>query len=374
MKDVIVVGGGIVGISVSYHLCRSGFDVEMFDRRDPGNATSAAAGILSPETITGRPETWTSFAVRAVQYIPDLVSELEGVGHPVSSWSRPGLIKVLRREEQIAGNREFDTILDRPDRFPEISEGAIREISPETARDMMPVLDNVHRAIFHKTAGRMDARPFADTLTAAARDFGLRVRRESVSSLIVKNSVVKGVRSEEKGHRADHVVIAGGAWSRKFEQQLKTTIPVTPQRGQILRLTGVHGDTGSWPIVTGTSDHYLVPWEGGTLDAGATHEDDAGFDPSVTEEGISALKEATTNLAPDLAYEAIENVRAGLRPYKPDYLPVIGAVPGMEGVFLCTGHGPAGLQLGPYSGKILADRIRGKSDVPEMFHPVQTDG
>jgi D-amino-acid dehydrogenase len=119
-------------------------------------------------------------------------------------------------------------------------------------------------------------------------------------------------------------------------------------------------ETTAWTIVIGFRDHYMVPWPEGRVAVGATRETGSGFDPRPTAAGVREVLAEALRVAPGLADAEILEIRVGLRPLSTDGLPVLGAVPGIEGVYLATGHGPTGLQLGPYSGKVLAALMLGR--------------
>ncbi|HEU5199584.1 MAG TPA: FAD-dependent oxidoreductase, partial [Ktedonobacterales bacterium] len=113
--------------------------------------------------------------------------------------------------------------------------------------------------------------------------------------------------------------------------------------------------------------------------AGATREDGPGFDVRLTVAGVHEVLSEALRVAPGLAGATIQETRIGLRPASPDGLPLLGHVPGLERVFLATGHGPSGLQLGPYSGALVADLLLGQPAhvdltpfAPERFQQGET--
>ena len=110
------------------------------------------------------------------------------------------------------------------------------------------------------------------------------------------------------------MVIAGGAWSRRFSDQLGLDIPVAPQRGQIIHLDLGGADTSSWPIVSAFRDHYMVPWPDSRVAAGATRETGSGFEPKATAAGIVEVLSEALRVAPGLAGASIRETRVGLRP------------------------------------------------------------
>jgi D-amino-acid dehydrogenase len=107
--------------------------------------------------------------------------------------------------------------------------------------------------------------------------------------------------------------------------------------------------------------NYLVPWPDGRIVAGATHESTTGFDARTTTEGVASVLDNALTLAPGLADATLDEVRVGLRPQPPDGKPLLGSISGVDGAFVGTGHGATGLQLGPYSGRVLADIVRDRT-------------
>jgi D-amino-acid dehydrogenase len=145
-----------------------------------------------------------------------------------------------------------------------------------------------------------------------------------------------------------------------FGEQLGVTIPIEPLRGQIIHL-GLSGvDTSKWPIVEPFRSHYMVCWPDSRVVCGATREL-AGFAPLVTAGGVREVLGEALRVAPGLAGAEIREIRVGLRPYTADNLPVLGAVPGVAGVYLATGMGATGLHLGPYCGKLAAEWALGQA-------------
>ena len=128
-----------------------------------------------------------------------------------------------------------------------------------------------------------------------------------------------------------------------------------------MHLTLPNTDTSRWPIVVGFHSHYLLTFPTNRVVAGATRESESGYNVRMTAGGVyEALGEAL-RVAPGLADATIDEVRIGLRPASPDGLPSKGKLPAYENVFLATGHGPSGLQLGPYSGAVVAALALGEN-------------
>ena len=114
-------------------------------------------------------------------------------------------------------------------------------------------------------------------------------------------------------------------------------------------------------MVSAFHEHYLVPWPDSRVVVGATRETGSGFHPHTTASGVREVLGQALRVAPGLAAAEIREIRVGLRPFAVDGIPVLGGVPGVRNVLLVTGHGPTGLTLGCYSGKIIADMVIGKT-------------
>ena len=373
--DVIVVGGGIVGSAAAYHLARAGVDVRLFDRADEGRATDAGAGILSPATSSSAgSEAWFRFAVDAVDYYEGLDAELREAGVDETGYAVPGLLQVAVDEGEA---RVFDEALarirDRQERLGAPEE--VRELEPAEARNRSPIVGQVTRALWNPNGGRVDGRTFTAALRTAGERAGLTVREVDVTAIRVESGRVAGVVADGERVDADAVVVAGGAWSPEFADDLGYGIPVEPMRGQILHLDTDY-DTREWPIVTGTRSLYTVPWDEGRVAVGATYEEGSGYAPHTTVEGVHEVLGDALDVLPGLAEAAIGEIRVGLRPGSADGLPVCGRVPGVEGAYLATGHGPTGLQTGPYSGRQIARLVRGEPLETDMsaFSPARFEG
>ena len=370
MYDAIVIGGGIVGMSTAYHLVRDGAKTLLLDRRDSGRATDAGAGILSGDTFAGDSLARYRLGIEAYAYYDVLATALRQAGCD-SGYATCGMLMVAPAPELVQRfERVLARIVDRMKGRVEFGSDEFREITPARARELFPPLGEMSRVLFHRNAGRVEARVITDAMEKVAIRGGLTIRRHSVTELIRDGSRLTGVGIGDTTCHADNVVIAGGAWSRDFGEQLGVEIPVRPQRGQIIHLSPVDQPTGLWPVVSVVSENYLVPFEGARVVVGATHEDDAGFSARVTVGGVQKVLDDALRIAPGLIDAEIIETRAGLRPMAPDGLPVIGDVPGIENAYVSTAHGANGIMLGPYSGKLIADRIAGRdvTGVLDAFH------
>ena len=362
--DVVVVGGGIVGTATAFELGRAGARTLLVDRADAGRATDAGAGILSPETAKRDDTSWVDLVRAAGRHYDQLLPQLD----PDNGWARCGILQLATRDSDLPA---WEWVAERAD-------GAT-EISADEARDMVPVLGSIVRALHHPGAARVDGRKMCAALARAAQQLGVEVRQASVDEVrSAESSGASGSKSgwgsgggSGSGGRAavvvdgelvdaDAVVIAGGAWTRRFGAQLGVQLPVGPLRGQIAHLLVPEHETARWPIVQQVYGHYMVPWDDHRVAVGATVED-AGFAADVTAGGVHEIMREALRVMPGLAGSTLREVRVGLRPASVDDMPLLGPLPGVPGVFVATGHGANGLLLGPVSGAIVADQVLGRS-------------
>jgi D-amino-acid dehydrogenase len=387
VADVAVAGGGLVGLSLAYELATRGAQVTVIDAGYPGRATDAGAGILSPDTMpTGIPF-WLDLARGAGAHYPLLLARLQadGVDTGSSEYAVCGLLSVgLRESEDAAWFAPFaERVTGGAGGAGAV--GAVREITPEAAVALFPPLGPVHRVLHCPGAARVDGRGMAEALRHAAVARGVHFVAGVVRGLVGGRGgagsgsgaggggTVEGVVVE--GHddvRCGALVVAGGAWSAAMGEWLGCALPIAPTKGQIVHL-GTSEESGEWPIVQPLLTHYLVPWPGGRVACGGTFEPGAGYSATVTAAGLQELLRECLSVAPGLAGAEYLHTRVGLRPTSPDDRPVLGQIPGWDNVWVDTGHGANGLLLGPYSGKLLAERLVGgvTGQIPDELDPAR---
>ena len=368
--DAIVVGGGVVGASTAWHLVRQGARTLLVDRGHEGRATDAGAGILS--TALDDPDPYLRFAAHAARYYPVLVRQLEAEGGGDAGYGECGsLTLAVGPDELRAFERVRAGIFGHRAPVGAGRVGDYADLSPEQARKLFPPLAQVLGAIHCARGARVDGRLLSGAFRRAALARGLDLREAAVDDVIVRNRAAGGVAIEGEFVPAGHVVLAAGAWSSKLGRRIGVRLPVEPQRGQLIHLDLGGTDTAGWPIVTAFRGHYMVPWPDGRVVVGATRESGSGFVPRTTVAGVMEVLREALRVAPGLREASIREIRVGLRPKSADGLPILGPVPHARGLMLATGHGSIGLQLGPYSGKVIADLIvQGKAEVDiSIFGP-----
>ena len=357
MKTYIVIGAGILGASTAYRLAREGAAVALIDRKDPGQATDAAAGIICPWLSQRRNRAWYRLAKAGARYYPELIEQLRQDGETDTGYARVGALSVHADPEKIGKMEERARL--RREEAPEI--GEIEVLDEGETRELFPPLAEGLRAVRIGGAARVDGRALRDALVRAA------VRRGAVlvhgdAELTYEGTRVTGAVVGGKRYSADAAIACAGAWAKELLLPLGLRFHVGYQKAQIMHLE-LNGDpdTGLWPVVIPPSDQYLLAFERRRIVIGATHENGIeGYDTRATAGGMREVLDKGLEVAPGLADAAVAETRTGFRPFTPGFLPVIGAVPGWEGLLAANGLGASGLTVGPYLGSQLAKLALGQ--------------
>ncbi|WP_314589110.1 FAD-binding oxidoreductase [Paenibacillus terrigena] len=351
MKKIIIVGAGILGASTAYTLAKMGADVLIVDRKDQGQATDAAAGIICPWLSQRRNQAWYRLAKAGAHYYPGLIHELKSEGETETGYAQVGALCIhedmekIRKIEERARIRKVDA--------PEI--GDIDLLHDEETHKRFPLLAEGYHAVHISGAARVDGRALRDALICSAERNGA-VLIQGDATLEYQSNRVTGVSIGDKNYSSDLVVVCAGAWANSLFEPLGLHFKVGYQKAQIMHLhVPDQQDTGNWPLVIPPSDQYLLAFENQKIVIGATHENDIeGYDTRVTAGGMQEILNKGLQLAPKLASSTLQEIRVGFRPFTPGFLPVIGAVPGWEGLITANGLGASGLTVGPFLGSQLA--------------------
>jgi glycine oxidase len=368
--DVVVVGGGAIGLCCAWRVALRGARVVVLDRdRPPAGATRVAAGMLAPigELAFGEPEL-LRMTIAAAERYPGFATELEAASGMPTGYARHGALHVaLDRDEAAELRRVHD--LQRS-----LGLGA-EWLPPRRCRELEPGLTpSFNGGVHAPEEAAIDPRAMTAALLAALDAQGVEVRGGvEVTEALLDGERIEGVRigtGEEL--RTEAVVLAAGAWSGAATWLPDHARPqVRPVKGQILELRALNGEPPCERIVA-SERVYLVPRADGRLIVGATTEE-CGFDTTVTAGGVHELLREAYRLLPDVAEMELVESMAGLRPGTPDNLPLIG--PGaLEGLVLACGHYRNGILLAPLTGDAIADLLQDR-DIPETLsaaHPARS--
>lgn len=362
----VVVGGGIAGCAVALGLRERGVPVTVVDRGRPGGeATRASAGMLAAQYEASGPDPGFRLAVRGRDLWPDFHARLGELAGRAVPLRRDGMLVANRGPEEDAAARAAAAWQREAGLQAEL-------VGPAEAAELQPGVGEATSWLWLPGEAQVDSQALAGVLEPALRKAGAELRvGQAVETVRSRGAAVRGVRLSGGGTLpAERVVVAAGAWTGRLAG-LPRGLPVRPVRGQMLRL---RAPPGLRRILADHAGRYVVPRDDGTLLAGSTMEE-AGFDPSVTPEGLDRIRRGARRLFPELA--ACEEIAswAGLRPVAPDGLPVLGADPELGGLLYATGYGRNGILLAPAAARLLARLALGEEPEadPTPFRPDRFD-
>ena len=350
----IVIGGGIVGWSVALAFAERGHPVHVIDAADSGAATMAGAGIITLGTSQHLPLDYPELATNAIAWYPHLVRRLADQDAGDTGYARVGALHIAFSDDEADRLHEVVALLKARRSAAVNAHADIRIVTGAEARDLVPpVSERVPAAVWYADAARVNGRLMRMAIRTAAMRLGCT---EAIGSAALERANHHAVVIHPDGSRSapDFVIVAGGAWSTALGMQIGIRLPIVPQRGQIAHFQWSDDSTARWPSVETASRYYMLAFPGGRVVSGATRELKPGFDARVTAEGMHEVIGHALAIAPRLGDRPLIEMRVGLRPFSPDGLPGIGLLPGTDNCWICAGHGPSGLTLGPYSGELLA--------------------
>jgi glycine oxidase len=349
-SDVLIVGGGMVGLAVAHRAAQRGAAVTVLDAGLPG-AYHVAAGMLAPVTEAEHgDEDVLRLHLESAERYPAFAAEL---GVPLHE---AGTLAVAR-------DRDEAEELDRLHAFRRRLGLAVDRLRPSEARRREPALAPTVRLALDVPGDRsVDPR----ALVAALRE-RVRPRTARVGALLTEGDRATGVRLDDgEIVRAGRVVLAAGAWLSELAGLPEPArVPVRPVKGQVLRLRDPNGP-GLVERSIRTRHAYLVPRADGRYVLGATMEE-RGWDAAVTAGGVFDLLRDLSEVVPGLLELELEESLAGFRPATPDNAPALG--PGaLDGLVWATGHFRNGVLLAPVTADLVAGVLAGEA-LPEWAAP-----
>jgi glycine oxidase len=351
-SDIIIVGGGVIGLSIAYVLAREGVRATLLDRREFGREASwAGAGLIPPHTerLTIHPtvdlRSWS-----AVLY-PEWSAALAEETGIDNGYRRTGGVDVARtsREDQelrtAAGRWRVEGIV-----YERMAPRDFARVEPALSPELLSAYFLPDRAQI-----RNPRHLKALVRSANLRGVGLRPGVE-VLGFDVDGGRVTAVRTAEGLLPCGVAVVAAGPWSAALLEGVGVRVPTPPVKGEIVLL---RSDRTLLRRVVEHGKNYLVPRDDGRILVGAT-EEDVGFDVRPTPAGLRDLLDEALRLCPSLAGAEVERSWAGLRPGSIDTKPYLGHAPGFSNLIVATGHKRSGLQLAPATAEVIADLALGR--------------
>jgi glycine oxidase len=352
MDDCLILGGGVIGLSIAYELLGHGLRVRVIDRQRPAaEASWAGAGILPPVS-TRRPQSpLEQLAALSFRLHAEWAERLRAETGIDTEYRRCGGWLLDVAVSGATGRDDaWDTFPYDPVTFQELE-----------ARD--PALGDARRrglilsAAFAEEEAQLRNPRHLKALVAACRERGGTIEAGvEVTGFWSSAGQVVGAQTSTGPRYAGSFCITAGAWSGRLAGSIGVQLPVKPIRGQMVLL---QNPRPALRHIVNVGKRYLVPRLDGRVLVGST-EEDVGFDKANTEEGIQALLEFAHTLIPAWQAANVERTWAGLRPATPDEMPYLGRAPALTNLFVAAGHFRSGIYLSPATAVLMSELIRGR--------------
>jgi len=343
MYDVIVIGGGVIGLSIAREVAGRK-SVLLLDRGATGQGTSrAAAGMLSPLSEADDRGPFFQLCRESLASYDQFIEELKKESGLDVAYSTEGLLTLASSEDCAATlRRRYKWQREAGFRVELLSAADVRKMEPLVTAPAV-------NALFLPDERSVAPRRLVNAVREACFRRGVEIRAGVHLDAISPNTV----HFAHTMIQASSIIIASGVWSAEFEG-VKPSIPVSPRKGQILSLSM---PAGAFRRMIRWEGSYFVPRSTGELVVGATDED-AGFDLAVTPAGLGRLLMDAQSISSHVGSYPILETWTGLRPATPDGLPILGQSE-VPGVYYATGHYRNGILLAPITAAIMADILDG---------------
>ncbi|WP_110669114.1 glycine oxidase ThiO [Salinicola halophilus] len=347
MRDFLIVGGGVIGMMTALQLGDAGHSVTLIERGECGREASwAGGGIVSPLYPWRYGRAVSALSRWSEGRYPELAGRLLEETGIDPEYRQKGLLylRVDDVDAALAWAREVAKPLSRIDAVTLYAKAPNAAPGFDSAL-WMPTLGSIRNPRLAKALrARLATMPGVECLEG-----------QEVNGLLREGERVVGVATAGGAVKAGQTVVCAGAWSQTLLASVGVTLAVRPVRGQMILFKAPPGLVERVILKDG---RYVIPRGDGRVLAGSTLEE-VGFDKRTTYEARDSLHASAVSIVPRLAECEVEHHWAGLRPGSPDGVPMIGAVPGLEGLHVNAGHYRNGLVLAPAATRLLVDQLIG---------------
>ena len=358
-QQVVIVGGGVIGLLTAYNLASEGQAVTLLERGGLGQESSwAGGGIVSPLYPWRYSQAVTALAHWSQDFYPQLAQRLFAATGVDPEVHTTGLYWLDLDDE--ADALAWAAREGRP----------LSKVDVSAAHDAVPVLGGGYaQAIYMADVANVRNPRLVKSLKAALLALpNVTIYEQcAVSGFVLGDDRVVGVNTATGQVLGDQVVLAAGAWSGQLLGTLGLGLPVEPVKGQMILYKCASDFLSSMVLAKG---RYAIPRRDGHILIGSTLEHE-GFDKTPTGTALESLKASAVELIPALADAEVVGHWAGLRPGSPEGIPFIGEVPGFKGLWLNCGHYRNGLVLAPASCQLFTDLLLARAPIidPAPYAP-----
>jgi glycine oxidase len=352
MDDVLIIGGGVIGLSLAWDLAKHGRSVRVIDQSEPGREASwAGAGILPPAVLHPAHHPSEQLRGLACQLHPEWAAELKSLTGIDTGYRRCGALHLARTPGEAAAlaawaelSREEGIDVER------LSGADLCEIEPAIGPSLVA-------AFLLPGEAQLRNPRHLKALAAACQRMGVKITPNvAASEFALQGDELAGVPTSAGLLQAKNYCFTAGSWTGQMLKRLGILVGILPIRGQMVLF---YCQKPPIARIINEGSRYLVPRDDGRVLAGST-EEEVGFDKRTTEEAIGDITDFARSLVPALRDAPIERTWAGLRPGSFDGLPYLGPLPGLKNAFVAAGHFRTGLYLSPATAVVMSHLIRGE--------------
>ncbi len=334
MTSYTIVGGGITGASVAYHLQKHGHTVTVYDREDNGKASFASAGIIAPWISQRRNKTWYRLVKLGAQYYPEFVKTLEAETDQNTGYQQKGVLSLFRDDDIL--QKAYKRIASKLEDAPEMM--SVRTIDRTEIKQLHPTMTKHFPAVFVEGGAQVNGAQLNAALKQAVITHGGQWLN----------------RDFKQSSATGEVIYTTGAWG--IEQNFKPEI--SHQRAEVFHFEIEREvQTQFNPVVMALGPIYIVEMGPNQFAIGTTHEDTKSFSTTPSHENYKYLKSLAEEYFKGYKLRDIQ-MNVGLRPHTRDFLPFIGRV--NSETFVINGMGATGLTAGPAVGREVARHLSGE--------------
>ena len=347
---ILIIGGGIIGLSIAWRLIGIGKKVIIIDKKNLGKEASwAAAGMLSGR-LDLKPCEKKLLPIFEKSHLawPKFAEELENKSGKSIGYKKEGTLRVacdLDEEKKLKNNYDFL----------KNNKVNITWLSGDKIRDKEPyVSNNVLSGFFSPDDHHVNNRYILDALiTILKKNKNNCIFKENteVEKIITNKNQVIGVKTNNEIIKTKEIIVCSGAWTSKIKNIEIKEVPIRPVKGQMVCLK-IPKNISLLKHILWRENVYLVPRNNSDLIIGAT-EEEMGYDKSLTVGGIYNLLKIARELLPAIEDLSIVESWSGLRPTSRDDAPIIGPSKKLKGLIYATGHHKNGILLAPLTSSII---------------------